>query len=73
MGCGLFSNQAGFDYCLEEKVWDVTVVAHVRDIFDLDEKRPFLNSVFVFASSDVSIINEVGDFSFGWSLGDLGK
>jgi hypothetical protein len=58
VGCGMYSNQAGFDYCLDEKVFDCKVIAHVRDIFDLDPNRAYLNSVFLFASNDVTIVNE---------------
>jgi len=43
---------------MEEKVFGTHLVAHVRDIFDLSEKRPYLSSVFEFASSDVSIVNQ---------------
>jgi len=44
-------NQDGFD---------AATVAHVRDIFDVHPDRPFLSTVFGFASLDICIMDEVG-------------
>ena len=59
MGCGIHSNQFGFDYCIDQRIWTSQTVVHVRDIFDLHESRPFLSSVFTFASNDAVLVQEV--------------
>lgn len=60
VGCGLHSNQLGFDYCIDQGAFATQTVVHVRDIFDLHEQlRPFLSSVFTFASNDAVLVNDV--------------
>lgn len=56
MGCGTHSNEAGFNLMMSERVWKTRVIAHVRDIFDFHESRPFLSSYMKFASVDVTVM-----------------
>ena len=56
VGCGTHSNEAGFDLMMAEGVWSDGTIAHVRDVFDFDESRPFLSWCIKLASEDVTIV-----------------
>ena len=62
VGCGTHSNEAGFNLMMVEGVWKTDTIAHVRDIFDFHESRPFLSSYFQLASEDATVVLEVRFF-----------
>jgi len=59
VGSGRHSNEAGFNCVMNQGGFETTTVAHVRDIFDVHPDRPFLTTVFGFASLDICIMDEV--------------
>ena len=59
MGAGAHSNDAGVAAVLGARVATATTVAHVRDIFDRADARPYLSSVLAFASDDACALDVV--------------